>query len=617
MKTSADLRRAVRGIDHRGYPACKALAGGYQFDGFRLFVDHVQGDPFAAPSTLRVEVPHAQAGFPAVLRSSKVARRALADHLTRRFATQLAHCSMRVKGSGKSGLLATSRCGQEVLVRSACEVTDEAVVVRFRAGFPAFGRTVNGDGLETMLLDFVPRCVEAALVFANLDAAQVKAAVDLAEDQHALREAARATGLVAFVADGAVLPRESGASDLPMCNAVPFRSPDTLRRTFDLPHAGAVSGMGIPRGVTLIVGGGYHGKSTLLAALQNGVYDHVAGDGREFVITDETAVKLRAEDGRAVRNVDISPFINNLPNGADTRRFSTLDASGSTSQAAAVAEGLEAGCRAFLIDEDTSAANFMVRDELMQQVVARDAEPITPFVERVRALHESCGASTILVAGSSGAFFYVADQVIQMENYQARDITAKVRKLCAENPDLRSSGAREVDFAGAAGGRALPKLELGEGARGRGGRSDGRSGHDGRCASNGHGRYDSRGTGRKGRGSAHGEHGDTERARFEHAKVKTLGRDALSIGKVDVDVRLIEQIADAEQAEALAYAVRYVLENLADGTRTVAQAAREAMHVLDERGWKPFCGGYVPCNLAKPRPQELAACLNRLRAASK
>ena len=614
MKTSADLRRAIRGIDHRGYPACKSLAGGWQFDEFRLFIDHVQGDPFAAPSALRVEVPHDRAGFPADMRATAVARRALADHLTRRLAAQLARCNMRVKGSGKSGLLSTSRCGQEVLTRSACEVTDAAVVARFRAGFPAFGRTVNGEGLETMLLDLVPRCVKAALVFANLDAARVRAAVDLAEDQRALREAVRAAGLVAFVADGAVLPRESGASDRPMRDAVPFRSPDALRRTFELPHAGAVSGMGIPCGVTLIVGGGYHGKSTLLAALQNGVYDHVAGDGRELVVTDETALKLRAEDGRPVRDVDISPFINNLPNGVDTRRFSTLDASGSTSQAAAVVEGIEAGCRTLLIDEDTSAANFMVRDELMQQVVARSAEPITPFVERVRDLHERCGVSTILVAGSSGAFFYVADQVIQMENYQARDITAKVRKLCEENPEPPVTGVREANFAGAAGGRALPKLEFGGGARG------GR-GEDDRSARGGSDAADKRGDrgvagrdgGRKGGRNARGGRG----TRPERAKVKTFGRDALSIGKVDVDVRLIEQIADAEQAEALAYAVRYVLEEFTDGTRTVAQAAHEAVCALDERGWAPFCGGYVPCGLAKPRPQELAACLNRLRIASK
>ena len=101
--------------------------------------------------------------------------------------------------------------------------------------------------------------------------------------------------------------------------------------------------MGIRKGITLIVGGGYHGKSTLLKALEAGVYNHIAGDGREFVITDDTAFKLRAEDGRSITGVDISPFIKNLPNKKDTVHFSTEDASGSTSQAANLMEALESG----------------------------------------------------------------------------------------------------------------------------------------------------------------------------------------------------------------------------------------------------------------------------------
>ena len=241
--------------------------------------------------------------------------------------------------------------------------------------------------------------MKRALFHGSLDARQVEAAVHLAEDQEALRARLREEGLVAFVANGAILPRRSGVSDKPLAGAVPFASPVELERSFDLPHAGRIAGMAVPRGITLIVGGGYHGKSTLLEALQSGVYNHIAGDGREFVLADDTAVKLRAEDGRCIRNVDISLFINDLPNGKDTAAFSTENASGSTSQAAGVVEGMEAGCRLFLIDEDTSATNFMVRDEFMQQVISREKEPITPFLERARGLYEQAGASTILVAG--------------------------------------------------------------------------------------------------------------------------------------------------------------------------------------------------------------------------
>lgn len=591
MKTAQDLRRAIRAIDRRGYPACKALKGAYRFDSFILVIDHVQGDPFAAPSSLHVEVAHKEAGFPHALRAARCQRIALADYLTRQFAAALDRASFKAKGSGKSGLLATTRCGQEVLERSACDVGADAIVARFHAGFPAFGRSVNAEGLELMLLDLLPRCVERALLYRSLNAERVAQAVHLAEDQEALRGMLREEGLVAFVADGAVLPRESGVSDRPLRGAVPFASPETLRRTFELPHAGAVSGMAVERGVTLIVGGGYHGKSTLLGALQAGVYNHVVGDGREFVLADDTAVKLRAEDGRAVRDVDIALFVSNLPNGADTTRFSTLDASGSTSQAAAVVEGLEAGARLFLVDEDTSATNFMVRDALMQKVVVRDKEPITPFVERVRDLYEQAGVSTVLVAGSSGAFFAVADRVIQMDCYRAFDITDRVREVCAEH-------AAEAGEAGAAAagpsapGTAAPARPF-------------RMPHFDRVLPPLRSAADDRGGRRHGRAAG---------GRRERMKVKARGCDTVTLGRVDVDVRYLEQISDAEQAMALAYLARSVLERAVGGVRTIAEAVRLADALLDERGWQPFCGPYVPCGLARPRPQELAATLNRLRA---
>ena len=164
------------------------------------------------------------------------------------------------------------------------------------------------------------------------------------------------------------------------------------------------------------------------------MYDHISGDGREYVITDGDAVKIRAEDGRSIKGTDISMFINDLPNGKDTKRFSTADASGSTSQAANVIESMEAGASLFLIDEDTSATNFMIRDELMQRVIHRDMEPITPFIDRIRELYESYGISTVIVAGSSGAYFHVADSIIQMDRYVPKDITDYAKKEAESTP---------------------------------------------------------------------------------------------------------------------------------------------------------------------------------------
>lgn len=577
MKSSNDLRTALRAIDHKSYPAYKSLSGGYRFNDYCLFIDHVQGDPFAAPSTLHIEISHKTAGFPAEYYSAKCSRSALADFLLRELAGRFENCNYKAKGSGKSGLLSITRCGQEILERSACEITDDRITARFQVGFPAFGRTINAGELEKILFDLLPDCVTQSLIYRNLDAKKVENAVFLAEDQEALRAVLQKEKLAAFVANGSILPRKSGVSDVPMKDSIPFTSPDTLERTFLLPHKGEITGMAVPQGITLIVGGGYHGKSTLLEALQNGVYNHIAGDGREYVVTDDTAVKLRAEDGRSIRDVDISLFINDLPNGKDTTRFSTADASGSTSQAAAVIENMEADCRLFLIDEDTSATNFMVRDELMQQVISREKEPITPFLERVRDLYEKAGISTILVAGSSGAFFYIADTVIQMDCYRPVDITKTVKSRIAKQPSAPETKA--PDFIMPSKDRIFPAYK--------------------------------RNT--KGKKDYYGRERSEASVSGERMKIKTFGRDTFSIDKENIDLRYVEQIADAEQTTALAYLLRYGLEKVIDGRRTPREIAKCLSDTLEKQGWEPFCGSYIPCGLAKPRTQEIFACLNRFR----
>ena len=354
MQTSSDLKALLGRIDRRGYPAYKDTKGAYRFSTYVLSIDHVQGDPFAAPSRLSIHVDGKTAAFPPELYELPCQRIALQDALTRRFGHQAEQISYQAKGSGHSGLIAVSRCGQEVLERTACQLDPQTggILLRLEVGFPANGRTINARELEKILFELLPRCVENSLLYPNLDAQRLQAVADLAEDQHYIRQTLPRLGLCAFVADGSILPRVSGVSALPMKDAVAFQSPKELAVTLELPHRGPLTGMGIPKGVTLIVGGGYHGKSTLLKALELGVYDHIAGDGREYVITDATAVKIRAEDGRSIRRTDISLFISGLPSGKDTTAFVTEDASGSTSQAANVVESMEAGTSLLLMDED-------------------------------------------------------------------------------------------------------------------------------------------------------------------------------------------------------------------------------------------------------------------------
>ena len=561
MQTSAELKKLLQRIDHKGYPAYKDTRGSYEFPGYVLSIDHVQGDPFAAPSKVSIHVRGKQAGFPEHLYQKDCRRIAVQDYLLRQFARQVEKVSFKAKGSGKSGLMAVSRPGQEVLERSACQMDAKNgdIVLRMEIGFPANGRTVNARELEKIFFDFLPECVKGSLYYRSLKKEAVETAADLAEDQAYIREQLDSMGLCAFVADGAILPRESGVSGRPMKDAVRFQSPESLSVTLTLPHHGKLTGMGIKKGITLIVGGGYHGKSTLLKALETGVYNHIAGDGREYVITDDTAMKIRAEDGRSIRDVDISMFIRNLPNGKDTVHFVTQDASGSTSQAAGVAEAVEAQTKLLLIDEDTSATNFMIRDVLMQRVVHGSQEPIIPFIDRVRELYEKEGISTILVAGSCGSYFHKADLIIQMNRYEPVDITEYAKTQAKEFPLAQSENP------------AYKK-------------------------------------------SSHKRCPKASKRADDRVKIKTTGLDTICINKENIDVRYIEQLVDSEQLNALGYMLAYAQKHLFDGKKTLLQITDELYEKIHRDGIESVCGlSYVPAGLALPRKQEFMAVVNRYR----
>lgn len=562
MKTSIDLRNLLKQIDHKSYPAYKDTKGKYDFKDYVLSIDHVQGDPFAAPSKVSLIVPGTVAKFDSYYFENQYKKVAFEDHLLRRMAKVIKDYSFKAKGSGKSGLLGISEPKQEILNRSACVVNNKNgdITVRMEIGFPANGRTINARELEKILFDFLPACVKQTLLTISYNKNELERVVHLAEDQQYIRDQLKKQGLTAFVANGAILPRKSGVSQLPMKEAVAFTSPESLEVTMTLPHKGVIKGMGIRKGITLIVGGGYHGKSTLLKALELGVYNHVAGDGREYVITDESAMKLRAEDGRSIQKVDISMFIRNLPNGRDTVSFYTEDASGSTSQAANTVEAIEMGSKVFLIDEDTSATNFMIRDELMQRVVHRDVEPIIPFIDRVEELYKEYGISTILVAGSSGSYFHKADTIIQMNRYEPVEITEFAKKE-AESFPLVLEGAQKAELPNTT---RIVKL-------------------------------------------------DQAFARDNRIKTKVMGKDSISINKEMVDLRYVEQLVDTEQLNALCMIIKYMKFHIFDGRRSVTEGVELLCKKMDEKEFRAFCDGSVPGNVVIPRKQEIYAALNRCR----
>ena len=555
MNTAQDLKEILRRIEGRPYPAYKDTRGTYAFGPFLLSIDHVQGDPFAAPSDVSVLVK--DPGFPSDILRTRQTRIAAEDRILRFFGQALHRQSRPGKGSGKSGKLSVTRPGQEILERTSCHLyEDGSVRVRFNIGFPANGRRILARELERILFVTLPTVVNESLIYKNYTPKmkeELQETWQLAMDQTAIRDQLKALDLAAFVADGSILPRESGVSQKPMQEAVAFAAPESLAVEVETPFRGRIRGLGIRKGVTLIAGGGYHGKSTLLEALERGVYDHIAGDGRELVITDETAVKSRAEDGRSVQDVNISGFITNLPNGKDTVAFSTEDASGSTSQAAGLAEAIEAGTKTLLMDEDTSAANFMIRDNLMQEVVHGDQEPIIPFMDRVRELYEKDGINTILVAGSSGAFFSKADTVIQMDQYVPLDITEKAKNAAKayvfrEKENLQPFDCRSV--------RIPHRVK-----------------------------------------------------ESERSKVRSRGMDTISVDRQDIDMRYVEQLVDPEQLAAIGQLLKLANREIVDDSRTLT----EVVDVLEDRMNAGALDETVRGHGARPRKQEILAAFNRQR----
>lgn len=578
MKNSEEMRQQLRSINRKSYPAYKGLKGLYHFGNYILSIDHVQGDPFASPSHVSIQISHRDAGFPVEYYKDTLTGTTLCDYLTRQFEKQVSQYSFRAKGSGKSGLLTVSHCGQEILSRTACEITEKGITARFFVGFPANGRTINATELEKILFDFLPVCIQKSFFYSSLNAKELQNYIELAEDQEFIRQTLPAKNLCAFIADGSILPRESGISSRPMKASVPFTSPDSLRISINLPHKGKITGMGIPKGITLIVGGGYHGKSTLLNALELGVYNHIPGDGREYVITDATAVKLRSEDGRFIKDVDISMFINDLPNKKDTRCFSTLDASGSTSQAAGIVESMEAGSHLFLLDEDTSATNFMVRDAFMQQVIQREKEPITPFLERAEDLYKKQGFLQFLLPVVPGHSFILQIQLSRWTITFQKILQLLSKKLCSQYP---LPAVSVTDFQ-------LPHSHR---IMSRPAESSKRLIHNSR-----------------------GNHSDSGAAKPERLKTRISGTDGFSLGRQEIDLRYTEQLIDAEQTAALGLLLKYAVEHLADGRRTLPEIVQFLWKNLSLHGLSFFTENQkISCGYATPRIQEIYACLNRYR----
>ncbi len=566
MRDGNQLRATLERIDGRGYKAYRDITGEWSLGGFALSIDHVQSDPFAAPSRVSVHLGAEVAGLPPAAFRSPARRIGTAAYLARLFA-RTARAVSTSRGTGRSGRIEMTDPGQVVLPQTAIQVDETgAVEARFTVGLPARGRRISASEAIALLLDDVERIVRTTLLAGAHDDDAVELAAAVNEDATSLRSALNDLGLVAFIGDGAHLPRRSGVDDRPLTSAdvVAFHSPDSLRVTIDTPNAGPLTGMGIPTGITLIAGGGFHGKSTLLRAIQDGVWNHAPGDGRERVVTVASAVKVRAEDGRSVAGVDISPFIDGLPLGHDTHAFTTENASGSTSQAAAIVEAVEAGATTLLVDEDTSATNFMIRDRRMQVLVPGDDEPITPFVDRVRELCDELGVSTVLVVGGAGDYLDVADHVVRMKAYRPEDASKAARDLAERMPTGRTIEAASPLSASAP--RSIDRRSIEP---------------------------------RKGRRDRH---------------IRVPDERTLLFGEATIDLSAVEQLSAAAQIRAVGLALAWIARDEAASAAGALQVPNlldlvETALAENLDAFSPYLTG----DLMWFRRFELAAALNRLR----
>ncbi|NGP43851.1 ABC-ATPase domain-containing protein [Bacillaceae bacterium SIJ1] len=550
------LREHFKRIDRKGYKAYKDVRGRYQAKDYELMIDFVQGDPFASPSRVRLHVPLQRTVISSEDLTSSDRKRHLADGLVRRLMVAIK------KYSRQSWIIDVP--GQEVLERTAASFRDEDIEICLSVVLPARGRTILGKQATVYFFEQLPKIIDEALF--QLDRREVERVLTLCDKQQALRQWLKREDLLAFIANDAILPRKSGVSQKPLSlsEAVLFQSPQSFSRTFELPDGEQITGMAIPNGITLFVGGGYHGKSTVLEAIERGVYDHIEGDGREFVLTDCDAVKVRAADGRAVTSVDISPFITALPFQKDTRQFSTANASGSTSQAASIIEALESGASALLIDEDTSATNFMIRDERMQTLVAKEKEPITPFVDKVTQLYEEKGISSLIVMGGSGDYFDCAHHVILLDHYQPYDVTAEAKKVSATMPSRRRNEGGSSFGTMTQRTPTPPSIQTAKGKK---------------------------------------------------QVAKARSKTHIQLGVHDVDLSDVEQLVDTSQTRAIASIFQHLENERHLGHISMAALAQWIESCLDQEGLRaftPFSSAH-PGDLARPRRLEICAAFNRLR----
>ena len=559
MKNKDELYSKIDQINQQDAKQLQQLIGDYDFSRYVLKISRIDEPAETQHSLLVVSVPHFIAGFPLKLIETPVGRTALEDLLTRKVAEEIDKISAYDEDGISRRRLHITRPGQKILPRSSLVVTEEYVEARIYVRLPLRDGRILGGDMKTLFFEILPRVVNAALIFCNLDEDEITAAVNLMNDADHVRHLLATRGWVSFVADHARLSRVGDSDQPDLERAIPLVVDEALARNVDVPHAGALRGFGVPAGLTLILGDAYSGRAELMHAIGDGIYNHVAGDGREMVITVPDAVYVKAEPGRSVQRVDISAFVR--PTGANPAAFTNIHADACAAQAASTIEALEVGARALLFEESDSAVEFLTRDARLGDLMPEADRTITPLSVLARRIVDQLGVS-LVIAGSSTItdFIPVADTILRIANYKVSDVTQQAKALVA--PPATAPAGADVSALIAKKRSVVPSSI------------------------------------------------DPSAGRSE-LRIETEGMYQLHFGRNTIDLHGVVQLADEDQTRTIGRILYYAKTHYMDETHPISELLDSVDQDLSTEGLETLTR-VLQGDLARPRRFEIAAALNRL-----
>jgi len=428
MKDKLEFYNILKEVDGREPVDLTRLLGDYDFNRYVVKITQApQGtDEIQLPVVVRVT--HSVAGFPEKLLSSPIRRTALEDFLTRKLSAAIeSQATFDASGTARRRII-LPRPGQKILPRSTIQITDEFTDIRLAMLIPTQRGRIDGIALQSVFFDDLPMIVQEALLYCNMDSTEVESFVGLMEDADDIRQSLAQRGLVGFVGSGAMIDRAPG-TDVPSYESERTLVIDpALQISFDTPHHGSISGVGITSGVTLILGDMFSGRIELMQALASGIYNHIPGDGREYIVTMPDTVYIASEPGRSVHRVDLGCFL-------AEQDYSSISAGPYHSQAASLIEALEVGARVIIMDESDSCPGFFGGDDRVQSLLG-EREGIASLASRARQLAQELGVSTIIGGHAAVASFIpIADTILSIKDGVITNITKEAKASLSSIPE--------------------------------------------------------------------------------------------------------------------------------------------------------------------------------------